>query len=224
MAANGRLAPAELTPIPGGQLENHAAASWMRLRAHIGQATGVWICPTSSRCSYRPYADQLYFWNLYVRHRGSLAARPGTSNHGWGLAVDTATPRMAQLINQLGASYGWQKRWSDAPSEWWHFKYAPDNDQHRDQEPPHKPRHTHPYHYMTDGEQYWRNVLIRERRIAKRNGGWDKVGGNHVVMAGRAKHNLRKKMSAIQDAAASSGWGKFHRKERYDYMKKLVAG
>jgi hypothetical protein len=131
---------------------------------------------------------------------------------------------MAALINQYGAEYGWQKRWSDAPSEWWHFKYAPEHDQHRGESPSKpRPRHVHPYHYMTDGEQYWRNVLIRERRIAKRHGGWNKVGGDHLAMAVRAKKNLRKKMKAIQDAAASSGWGRFHRKERYDYIKKLIA-
>ena len=60
---------------------------------------------------------------------------PGTSNHGWGLAVDVATPQMARLINEYGAKYGWQKKWSDAQSEWWHFKYRAgvwDGQLHRD--------------------------------------------------------------------------------------------
>src|SRR5678815_4389477 len=100
-----------LRGIPGGRLETATAMSWLRMRAYIGGKTGVWICPTSSRCSYRPYGDQLYFWNLYRRGRGALAAYPGTSNHGWGTTVDVATQTMARMINQYGAEFGWQKRW-----------------------------------------------------------------------------------------------------------------
>lgn len=224
MATNGRLPASTLGAIPGGRLEKAAAASWLRLRAEIGNKTGVWICPTSSRTAYRTYAEQLYFWALYTSGRGALAARPGTSNHGWGLAVDVPTTTMARLINQYGANFGWQKRWSDAPSEWWHFKYAPQNDQHKGKPPANKPRPKHPYHYMTDGEKKWRNTLVRERRIAKRNGGWDKVGSDHLSMAIRAKRELRKKMKEIEDAAKKSGWNKFHRRTRYDYMRKLVNG
>lgn len=224
MASNGNLAASALGSIPGGRLEKATAASWNRLRARIGKETGVWICPTSSRTAYRTYSEQQYFWNLYRSGRGNLAARPGTSNHGWGLAVDVATTRMAQLINRYGAPYGWQKRWSDAPSEWWHFKYAPQNDQHKGESPATKPKHKHPYHSLTEGEKKWRNVLIRERRIAKRNGGWNKVGPDHLSMATRAKKELRKKMKAVEDAAKKSGWSKMQRKTRYDYMKKLVNG
>src|SRR5262245_9016934 len=126
MASNGKLPASDLSDIPGGRLANQAAASWNRMRSAIGKKTGVWICPTSTRTAYRPYADQQYFWNLYQSGKGALAARPGTSNHGWGVAVDVPTTRMAQLVNAHGAEYGWQKKWSDAPSEWWHFKYAPD--------------------------------------------------------------------------------------------------
>ena len=222
MATNGNLAASALGSIPGGRLEKAAAASWLRLRSRIGKETGVWICPTSSRTAYRTYSEQQYFWNLYTSGRGNLAARPGSSNHGWGLAVDVPTTRMAQLINQYGASYGWQKRWSDAPSEWWHFKYAPQNDRHKGESPASKPQRKHPYHYLTDGEKHWRNVLIRERRIAKRHNGWENVGPDHLSMATRAKKELRKKMTAIEDAAKKSGWSKMQRKTRYDYIKKLV--
>ena len=50
MASNGQLPASMLRSIPGGRLEAGAAASWLRMRAHIGAKTGVWICPTSSRC------------------------------------------------------------------------------------------------------------------------------------------------------------------------------
>ena len=198
-----------------------AAASWNRLRQAIGKKTGVWICPTSQRTAYRPYADQQYFWNLYQSGKGALAARPGTSNHGWGLAVDVPSPRMAQLINQYGAEYGWQKKWSDAPSEWWHFKYAPEHDQHKGQT---VAARKHPYHVLTPAEKERRNVLVKERRSAKRNGGWNKIDPSHLRRASEAKGWLAGQAREIKKAAAKDGWNKADRKRRYDYIKKLVAG
>lgn len=124
---NGRLPGAVLSSIVGGRLRRDAAKSWNAMNAESIRKYGVTLRPTGSRSSYRPYADQLYFWNLYRSGRGNLAAYPGTSNHGWGLAVDVSTPRQAQIINQIGAKFGWQKRWSDAQSEWWHFKWRTGN-------------------------------------------------------------------------------------------------
>ncbi len=125
MAENGRLPASELRAIAGGRLREDAAAAWNAMRDEIGRKENVWIRPTGSMSSYRTYDQQVYFWNLYLSGRGNLAARPGTSNHGWGLAVDVATPEMARCINKYGAKYGYQKAWSDAQSEWWHFKYRP---------------------------------------------------------------------------------------------------
>jgi hypothetical protein len=73
--------------------------------------------------SYRTLNEQRYLYNLYLQGRGNLAAVPGTSNHGLGLAVDLATHQMRDIVDQIGAKYGWAKRWSDAPSEWWHIKW-----------------------------------------------------------------------------------------------------
>jgi D-alanyl-D-alanine carboxypeptidase-like protein len=224
VASNGRLPASMLASIPGGRLERATAKSWLRLRAKIGKETGIWICPTSSRTAYRTYSEQQYFWNLYVSGHGNLAARPGTSNHGWGTTVDVPSTSMAAAINRFGASYGWQKRWSDAPSEWWHFKYSPGNDRHKGEKPGGKPKH--PYHYMNKYEKHWRNVLLRERRIAKKAGGWDKVGAGHLALAKKAKAHLRRYMKSVAAAAKKDGgnWKKNHRRVRYNYMKKLVRG
>ena len=225
MAQNGRIPSSDLADIPGGRLTREAAASWLRLRARIGKETGVWICPTSQRTAYRPYADQEYFWRLYTSGRGSLAARPGTSNHGLGVAVDVPQPRMAALINRFGAEYGWQKRWSDAPSEWWHFKYAPQQDRHRNDQP--ISRQKHPYHVLTDEEKDRRNVLIKERRSAQKHGGWDKIDKSHLQRATEAKTWLARQAAQIKAAAAkdgANGWRKSNRKRRYDYISKLVNG
>lgn len=123
MAENGRLPASSLSAIPGGRLRHDAAAAWNAMRDEIGRKENVWIRPTGPMSSYRTYDQQVYFWNLYINGTGNLAARPGTSNHGWGLAVDVATPEMMRLLNKYGAKYGWQKSWSDAPGEWWHAKW-----------------------------------------------------------------------------------------------------
>jgi len=221
MAENGKLPDSTLADIPGGRLTKETAASWQRLRNHIGKKHGVWICPTSSRTAYRTYAEQQHFWNLYQSGKGALAARPGTSNHGWGTTVDVPQTRMAQLINSEGAEFGWQKKWSDAPSEWWHFRYTPGQDRHRGE--PAKPK-KHPRNYLTGPEKAARDTLVKERRIAKRNGGWAKVDAGHLQRASKAKGRLRSQLTAIRKAAAKDGWNKINRKQRADYIKTLLEG
>ena len=46
---------------------------------------------TSEYGAWRPYEKQEYFYNCYINqncNNGNLAAEPGTSNHGWGIASD----------------------------------------------------------------------------------------------------------------------------------------
>jgi Putative peptidoglycan binding domain len=113
-ASNGRLSASELAPIPGGQLRKDAAAAWNA----PGGPADAGLRPTGSRSSYRLYADQQYFWD----HQPPLAAYPGTSNHGWGIAVDLAEPWMRDWVDEHGAKYGWRK--TEAFSEWWHVNYV----------------------------------------------------------------------------------------------------
>jgi hypothetical protein len=114
MAANGKLAKSELAPIPGGELRNDAAAAW---NAPDGPADAG-LMPTGSRSSYRLYVDQVYFWN----HQPPLAAYPGTSNHGLGIAVDLAAEWMRSWIDDHGREFGWAK--IEAFSEWWHVNFV----------------------------------------------------------------------------------------------------
>lgn len=123
MSANGRMSRSELAPIANGMLRHDAARAFNALNAVARRRYGVTIIPAGSVSSYRTFAQQQRFYQLYRSGRGNLAAVPGTSNHGWGLAIDVATPRMAVLLDTIGARFGWHKRWSDAPSEWWHRKY-----------------------------------------------------------------------------------------------------
>lgn len=94
------------------------------MRKLIGERHGVWIAPLGPSSSYRTYAQQSYFWNLYRSGRGNVAAFPGTSNHGLGIAVDVATQQMAYYIRRYGSRFGWSWDEGRRVGEWWHFRYV----------------------------------------------------------------------------------------------------
>jgi hypothetical protein len=122
MATNGKLPASDLAPIKAGQLRKDAAAAWNAMNVEA-RRLGCELLPNGSRSSYRTYEQQVGLYRLFQAGQGSLAAVPGTSNHGWGLAVDLATPAMWAMLARIGAKYGWQKQWSDAPSEPWHHAW-----------------------------------------------------------------------------------------------------
>jgi peptidoglycan hydrolase-like protein with peptidoglycan-binding domain len=84
---------------------------------------GITLMPKGPRSSYRSYAQQVYFWNVY-RRGGSPAARPGRSNHGWGKAVDIQTQAMAKFVVRHGARFGWNNVEGRGVGEWWHMGYV----------------------------------------------------------------------------------------------------
>lgn len=125
-ARNGYLPDSALAPIPGGRLSKEAAASW---NAMIAAAKGKGLpipVPDGSESTYRTYEQQVSL-KAYWTQQGSPdnAATPGTSNHGWGTAVDCAedATHHAATIDEVGEPYGWSKKWSDAPWESWHNHY-----------------------------------------------------------------------------------------------------
>jgi hypothetical protein len=124
VSENGQLTPAELAPIHNGQLANTAAASWNAMNVKAREL-GCELRPTGSKSSYRSLADQQVLFAAYLNGTGNLAAKPGTSSHGWGHAVDVASQDMRKMIDRIGEPYGWAKKWSDAPSEWWHIRFEP---------------------------------------------------------------------------------------------------
>lgn len=117
VAENGKLAESLLDPIPGGELAKDAAAAWNA----PGGPADAGLRPGGPQSSYRTYDEQVALYKLYQEGRGNLAAIPGTSNHGWGVAVDLAEEWMRSWINEHGAKYGWKK--TEAFSEWWHVNY-----------------------------------------------------------------------------------------------------
>ena len=128
---NGLLPGSVLAPITlcvngeRGRLRKDAAAAFLAMNAESERRFGVTLKAASTRVTYRDRVAQLYFWHLYVTGQGALAARPYTSNHGEGLAIDLATPAMRSIVDLIGEPYGWAKRWSDAPTEWWHLRFRP---------------------------------------------------------------------------------------------------
>lgn len=125
---NGRIPHYALTRIPSGRLLNGTPArSWLAMHHYLKTKKGIDLRPTGPNSSYRDYDTQVRFWNDYQAGRGPIAARPGTSNHGWGKAVDVPTPAMQASIRKWGAAFGWgiagNRLGSDAPSESWHSVY-----------------------------------------------------------------------------------------------------
>lgn len=75
--------------------------------------------------AYRTLAKQEYFWDLYCNHGGNLAAKPGTSNHGWGTAFDLDQHHDSHALPWLhahAAEYGWDLPDALGKKEPWHWQ------------------------------------------------------------------------------------------------------
>lgn len=128
--SNGKLPKSVLAPITkaadGAQvyLRKDAAKAFNAINAESEARFGVTLRVLGSMSAYRTLAQQEYLWdNVAHPHDTNWVARPGTSNHGLGLAIDLANPQMRRIIDLIGSKYGFAKRWSDAPGEWWHIKW-----------------------------------------------------------------------------------------------------
>jgi hypothetical protein len=121
VSANGRLPRSALAPIGEGfYLRRDAAAAWLAFADHVERKTGR---RPRVRDAYRTLARQWYYWHLYQSGQGNLAAYPGTSNHGLGIAVDLRDPADRAAVDRYGAAFGFSKAHSDAPGEWWHIRW-----------------------------------------------------------------------------------------------------
>ena len=109
---------------PWGQayLASNAAAAWNAMRQESVRRYGIDLYPLGPLSAYRSYAQQLYLYELYISGQGNLAARPGTSSHEYGIALDLADPSMRTVLDKIGANYGWAK--TEASGEWWHVNYV----------------------------------------------------------------------------------------------------
>jgi hypothetical protein len=117
---NGKIPASALAEVgdTGHRLWAPAAESLERLRADAARA-GVTIGITDSYRSYEAQVDVAARKGLYSQ--GGLAAVPGTSDHGWGMAVDLDLDPAAQSwMRQNAGRYGFVE---DTPREPWHWAY-----------------------------------------------------------------------------------------------------
>jgi type II secretory pathway pseudopilin PulG len=134
--SNGRMPRSAMAPLDwctdgqGNQqwLRGDAARALTRLNADFRTEFGENI---AIDLSYRSYADQVEMREWY----GSVAAPPGTSNHGLGTAVDVwewqaygfGSARYEWLVEN-GPRFGWvAPGWARADGsnpEYWHFEYT----------------------------------------------------------------------------------------------------
>ena len=116
--ANGRLPASALSSIGGGhRLVKFVAGAYLAMKSAAARAGVSWGVTDS----YRSYAAQLSVARrkgLYSK--GGLAAVPGTSNHGWGRAVDLAlNSRAYNWLRANAARFGFRS----IPREKWHWEY-----------------------------------------------------------------------------------------------------
>lgn len=125
---NGLLATKDLCTLWDGhtQMRADAAVALAELNeAHVVRF-GTNLCLSSG---YRTLAQQ----RAVKAQKGGLAATPGKSNHGWGLAMDfcqlqTSGARWTWL-NENGPTFGWEQpswavRGGSGPYEPWHWEYT----------------------------------------------------------------------------------------------------
>jgi D-alanyl-D-alanine carboxypeptidase len=124
--ADGFIPSSQLCAITGGgRLRPDAAAAFNAMSAAYARTFGSGLCVSDS---YRSYSQQARVF----RQRPSLAAVPGTSNHGWGLAVDLGcgvqSSRSAQYrwMTANAGKFGWvHPAWAfHDPFEPWHWEFG----------------------------------------------------------------------------------------------------
>lgn len=120
-SGNGRLADSELVDVGDGhRLARDAAPSWLTLQAACEAATGQRVTLIDG---YRTYEDQVDIARRKgIYGQGGWAAVPGTSNHGWGHAVDADMSGPAgRWLAVNGPRFGWV---ADVPGENWHWTWS----------------------------------------------------------------------------------------------------
>lgn len=125
---NGMIPLSELCGISGNhRLRCDAARAYEALSRAYRKEFGQALCITDS---YRSFAAQV----TAFANKPNLAAVPGTSNHGWGLAVDlcggieNSGSRQYTWMLANAPKFGWQKpKWSGengGKPEPWHWEFG----------------------------------------------------------------------------------------------------
>lgn len=116
----------------GDYLEPTAAALWKRMVAACKAATGVTLAPAPGSSAYRPLSIQQDFYakrQAYLAGKGPyfpVAAVPGTSNHGWGRAIDLTgyegNAKVWAWLQGHAGEFGYDWATGRASGEDWHWE------------------------------------------------------------------------------------------------------
>lgn len=116
---NGRLPLGALVPVQGSALLWPTVASAFEAMRAAAAADGVTLRITSSADAYRSLEQQQQAWGTNSTGR---FARPGTSEHGWGEAVDLVmNPGVFDWLKRNAARFGFANTVSH---ENWHWGYT----------------------------------------------------------------------------------------------------
>lgn len=119
---NGKIPSNALDQVgaTGHKLWAPAAESLNKMIADA-KKDGVTIGITDSYRSYDEQVDVARRKGLYSQ--GGLAAKPGTSEHGWGMATDLdLNAKALSWMRKHGSEYGFDE---NTPRESWHWAYKP---------------------------------------------------------------------------------------------------
>ena len=100
--------------------------TWQSTRVEFFAGWRRGLCHTQSRSAYEVFEEKAKFFNLNIitfgRHPD--AAIPGTSSHGYGLAVDiqnSGKKNVKSWLAENAESFGFVKEYDFEP---WHFVYV----------------------------------------------------------------------------------------------------
>ena len=117
---NGQIPDSALQTVDGTTAVGAGGQQAEQLRAAAAK-DGVQIGITDSYRSYAAQVDVAQRKGLYSQ--GGLAAKPGTSEHGWGMAVDLKLDAAGlSWMRAHGGEYGYV---ADTPRESWHWAFKP---------------------------------------------------------------------------------------------------
>lgn len=118
---NGVFTAANTDPIAGGRLWPEAALTWNAMHAAFVADGGDpdHFRPGGPASSARSIAQQEHFY----ANQPPPAARPGTSNHGWGVAVDIPFADAQAWLRRHAYRWGWSDEEGRRVGEPWHWTY-----------------------------------------------------------------------------------------------------
>jgi LAS superfamily LD-carboxypeptidase LdcB len=122
---NGRLPSTLLEPIgQGGHRLARDAAAAFKSMASAARRDGVVLSVSDS---YRSLEQQQAMVESHGHYdEGGLAAEPGRSSHGWGIAVDLdVDARSLRWLRANAKRFGFVE---DVPREPWHWTFRPNAD------------------------------------------------------------------------------------------------